>query len=46
MRNMPKKLNRNNAIHCNECDRAVHLKCVNMETGYFTCSQYEAAETD
>lgn len=46
MRNMPTKLNRNNAIHCNECDRAVHLKCANMKTGYFTCSQCEAAETD
>ncbi|XP_033223319.1 zinc finger MYM-type protein 1-like [Belonocnema kinseyi] len=23
---MPKKMNRNNSIHCNECDRAVHQK--------------------
>ena len=25
---MPKKLNRNNSIHCDSCDPAVHLKCV------------------
>jgi len=33
---MPKKLNRNNAIHCNVCDRAVHLKCACITTGYYT----------
>ncbi|XP_031620891.1 uncharacterized protein LOC116339259 isoform X2 [Contarinia nasturtii] len=35
---------RNNAIHCNECYRAVHLKCANLQTGYYTCEQCELAE--
>lgn len=34
---MPKKLTRDNSIHCNVCDRAVHLKCANLQTGYYTC---------
>lgn len=39
---MPKKLNRNNAIHCNVCDRAVHLKCACITTGYYTCVHCES----
>lgn len=39
---MPKKLNRNNSIHCNTCDRPVHLKCANLTAGYYTCIHCES----
>ena len=32
---MSKKLNWNNTIHCDSCDRTVHLKCANT-AAYFT----------
>lgn len=34
---MPKKQNKNNTIHCTECDRAVHLKCAPLYGGLYTC---------
>lgn len=37
MKNMPKKMNRQNTIHCNVCDRAVHLKCAGMTASNWTC---------
>lgn len=37
MKSMPKKMNRQNTIHCNVCDRAVHLKCAKMTASYWTC---------
>lgn len=30
-----KKLNRNNSIHNIVCDRAVHMKCANLQIGYY-----------
>lgn len=34
---LPKKLNAANSIHCNVCDRRVHLKCAGKTASYFTC---------
>lgn len=35
---LPKKLTASNSVHCNECDRPVHLKCADMRASYFTCA--------
>lgn len=37
MKDLPKKLNKNNSINCNTCDRPVHLKCANITGSYYTC---------
>lgn len=42
MKNMPRKLTRYNSIKCNMCKRAVHLKCANMRTSFFTCKNCES----
>lgn len=34
---MPLKLIRFNSIECNECKRAVHLKCADITAGFYTC---------
>jgi len=39
---MPKKLTKNNAIHCNGCDRAVHLKCARVLADGYTCVHCES----
>lgn len=39
---MPKKMNKNNTIHCIHCDRAVHLKCANLHGGLYTCVHCES----
>lgn len=39
---MPKKLTKNNSIHCNGCDRAVHLKCAKVSAGGYTCVHCES----
>lgn len=38
MKMLPKKLTASNSVHCNECDRPVHLKCADMRASYFTCA--------
>lgn len=38
MKTLPKKLTFSNSVHCNECDRPVHLKCADMRASYFTCA--------
>lgn len=42
MKNIPRKLTRYNSIKCNMCKRAVHLKCANMRTSFFTCKNCES----
>lgn len=39
---MPKKMNKNNTIHCIHCDRAVHLKCATLHAGLYTCIHCES----
>lgn len=39
---MPKKLTKLNCVHCNECDRPVHLKCANVSAGGYTCIHCES----
>ena len=39
---MPKKLTKTNAIHCNGCDRAVHLKCARILADGYTCVHCES----
>lgn len=41
---MPKNQNRNNTIHCNDCDRPAHLSCVKVSTAGFTCDVCESIE--
>lgn len=38
METLPRKLTASNSVHCNECDRPVHLKCADMHASYFTCA--------
>lgn len=44
MKAMPKKMNKNNTIHCNECDRAFHLKCVTLKGDFYTCVHCEESD--
>lgn len=40
---LPKRMNRNNTIHCNTCDRPYHLKCVDMGgRSYYTCANCDS----
>ncbi|XP_018360611.1 PREDICTED: uncharacterized protein LOC108759603 [Trachymyrmex cornetzi] len=42
MKNMPRKPTRYNSVECNTCKRAVHLKCANMRTSFFTCANCDS----
>ena len=50
MQMLPKKLTKQNSVHCNTCDRPVHLKCANLYAGGFICencvSEYDEEDVD
>lgn len=39
---LPRILTSNNSIKCNTCQLAVHLKCANIQTSYFTCKSCDS----
>lgn len=46
LKQMPKKLNRNNSVNCNMCNRPVHFKCANMTASYYTCVHCDSDYSD
>lgn len=46
LKQMPKKLNRNNSVNCNVCKRPVHLKCANVTASYYTCVHCDSDYSD
>lgn len=42
LKTMPRNVTSNNTIRCNTCNRAVHLKCADMQASYFTCKHCDS----